>query len=112
MDNALEVAVSRSVPSANWAAVLRLLVHLDRWRTDESRTGNQAASTRGTREVAHRGHNLSTSLGAAVALERESTTKIPTGIFPETGSLMSSILSGAKSYNEYNDDFFELGFKL
>jgi len=35
-----------------------------------------------------------------------------TKILPETGSLMSSILSGAKLYNEYNDDFFELGFKL
>ena len=33
-------------------------------------------------------------------------------ILPETGSLMSSILSGAKSYNEFNDDYFDLGFKL
>ena len=35
-----------------------------------------------------------------------------TKILPETGSLMSSILSGAKSYNEYDDNFFNLGFKL
>ncbi len=35
-----------------------------------------------------------------------------TKILPETGSLMSSILSGAKSYNEYDDNFFDLGFKL
>ena len=33
-------------------------------------------------------------------------------ILPETGSLMSSILSGAKYYNEFEDDFFDLGFKL
>jgi len=33
-------------------------------------------------------------------------------ILPETGSLMSSILSGAKFYNDYNDNFFDLGFKL
>ena len=32
-------------------------------------------------------------------------------ILPETGSLMSSILSGAKSYNEYENKFFDLGFK-
>ena len=35
-----------------------------------------------------------------------------TKILPETGSLMSSILSGAKFYNEYDDNFFDLGFKL
>ena len=35
-----------------------------------------------------------------------------TKILPETGSLMSSILSGAKSYNEYEDVFFDLGFKI
>ena len=35
-----------------------------------------------------------------------------TKILPETGSLMSSILSGAKFYNDYNDNFFDLGFKL
>ena len=33
-------------------------------------------------------------------------------ILPETSSLMTSILSGAKSYNEFNDDYFDLGFKL
>ena len=33
-------------------------------------------------------------------------------VLPETGSLMSSVLSGAKSYNEYNDKFFDLGFNL
>ena len=33
-------------------------------------------------------------------------------ILPETGSLMSSILSGAKSYNEFDDKYFDLGFKL
>ena len=33
-------------------------------------------------------------------------------ILPETGSLMSSILSGAKYYNEFEDDYFDLGFKL
>ena len=33
-------------------------------------------------------------------------------ILPETGSLMSSILSGAKSYNEFDDEYFDLGFKL
>ena len=35
-----------------------------------------------------------------------------TKILPETGSLMSSILSGAKFYNDYDDKFFDLGFKL
>ena len=35
-----------------------------------------------------------------------------TKILPETGSLMSSILSGAKYYNEYDDSYFDLGFKL
>jgi len=35
-----------------------------------------------------------------------------TKILPETGSLMSSILSGAKFYNDYDDNFFDLGFKL
>jgi hypothetical protein len=33
-------------------------------------------------------------------------------ILPETGSLMSSILSGAEPYNKYDDNFFDLGFKL
>ena len=33
-------------------------------------------------------------------------------ILPETDSLMSSILSGAKYYNEFEDDYFDLGFKL
>ena len=33
-------------------------------------------------------------------------------ILPETGSLMSTILSGAESYNKYDDNFFDLGFKL
>ena len=33
-------------------------------------------------------------------------------ILPETGSLMSSILSGAKYYNEYDDKYFDLGFIL
>ena len=31
-----------------------------------------------------------------------------TKILPETGSLMSSILSGAKFYNDYDDNFFDL----
>ena len=35
-----------------------------------------------------------------------------TKILPETGSLMSSIMSGAKYYNDYNDNFFDLSFKL
>ena len=35
-----------------------------------------------------------------------------TKILPETGSLMSSILSGAKDYNEYDDNYFDSGFKL
>ena len=35
-----------------------------------------------------------------------------TKILPETGSLMSSILSGAKYYNEYEDKYFDLAFKL
>ena len=35
-----------------------------------------------------------------------------TKILPETGSLMSSILSGAKFYNDYDDNFFDLGFKI
>tara|TARA_Y100001936_G_C16058191_1_gene662472 strand:- start:708 stop:2183 length:1476 start_codon:yes stop_codon:yes gene_type:complete len=35
-----------------------------------------------------------------------------TKLLPETGSLMSSILSGAKSYNKYNDEYFDLGFKI
>tara|TARA_Y100000590_G_scaffold310436_1_gene350744 strand:- start:698 stop:1651 length:954 start_codon:yes stop_codon:yes gene_type:complete len=35
-----------------------------------------------------------------------------TKILPETGSLMSSILSGGESYNKYEDKFFDLGFKL
>ena len=35
-----------------------------------------------------------------------------TKILPETGSLMSSILSGAKFYNDYDDNFFELAFKV
>ena len=33
-------------------------------------------------------------------------------ILPETGSLMSSILSGAKYYNEFDDKYFDLGFIL
>ena len=33
-------------------------------------------------------------------------------ILPETDSLMSSILSGAKYYNEFEDDYFDLGFKI
>ena len=33
-------------------------------------------------------------------------------LLPETGSLMSSIMSGAKSYNSYNDNYFDSGFKL
>ena len=33
-------------------------------------------------------------------------------ILPETDSLMTSILSGAKYYNEFEDDYFDLGFKL
>ena len=33
-------------------------------------------------------------------------------ILPETGSLMSSILSGAEYYNEFDDEYFDLGFKL
>ncbi len=35
-----------------------------------------------------------------------------TKILPETGSLMSSIMSGAKYYNEYDDKFFDLAFKI
>ena len=35
-----------------------------------------------------------------------------TKILPETGSLMSSILSGAKFYNDYDDKFFDLGFNV
>ncbi len=35
-----------------------------------------------------------------------------TKILPETGSLMSSILSGASYYNDYDDDFFSVSFKL
>ena len=34
-----------------------------------------------------------------------------TKILPETGSLMSSIMSGAKIYNEYEDSYFDSGFK-
>ena len=33
-------------------------------------------------------------------------------ILPETGSLMSSILSGAKYYNEFDDKYFDSGFAL
>ena len=33
-------------------------------------------------------------------------------ILPETGSLMSSILSGAKYYNEFDDKYFDSGFIL
>ena len=42
--------------------------------------------------------------------------KIATGTFflnkvlPETGALMSSIMSGASSYTKYEDDFFESSF--
>ena len=35
-----------------------------------------------------------------------------TKILSETGSLMSSIMSGAKYYNEYDDKFFDLAFKI
>ena len=44
--------------------------------------------------------------------------KIETGKFymnnllPETGYLVSSIMSGAKSYNQYDDAYFETGFLL
>ena len=33
-------------------------------------------------------------------------------ILPETGSLMSSILSGAKYYNDLDDKYFDSGFIL
>ena len=33
-------------------------------------------------------------------------------LLPETGSLMSSIMSGAKSYNDYDDSYFDSAFKL
>ena len=33
-------------------------------------------------------------------------------LLPETGSLMSSIMSGSKSYNDYDDSFFDSAFKL
>ena len=33
-------------------------------------------------------------------------------ILPETGSLMSSILSGAKYYNDFDDEYFDSGFIL
>ena len=35
-----------------------------------------------------------------------------TKILPETGSLMSSIVAGAHYYNEYDDSYFDLGFKI
>ncbi len=35
-----------------------------------------------------------------------------TKILPETGSLMSSIMSGASFYNNYEDKYFDLGFKI
>ena len=35
-----------------------------------------------------------------------------TKILPETGSLMSSILSGASFYNDYDDKYFDLSFKV
>ena len=33
-------------------------------------------------------------------------------ILPETGSIMSSILSGAKYYNDFDDEYFDSGFIL
>ena len=33
-------------------------------------------------------------------------------ILPETDSLMSSILSGAKYYNDFDDKYFDSGFIL
>ena len=33
-------------------------------------------------------------------------------LLPETGFLMSSIMSGAKSYNDYDDSYFDSAFKL
>lgn len=33
-------------------------------------------------------------------------------LLPETGSLMSSIMSGAKLYNDYDDSYFDSAFKL
>ena len=35
-----------------------------------------------------------------------------TKILPETGSIMSSILSGAKTYNDFEDSHFDSAFKL
>jgi len=35
-----------------------------------------------------------------------------TKVLPETGSLMSSIMSGAKFYNDYDDDYFDSAFKI
>ena len=35
-----------------------------------------------------------------------------TKILPETGSLMASILSGAKYYNDYENKYFDLAFKI
>ena len=34
-----------------------------------------------------------------------------TKILPETGSLMSSILSGAKTYNDFADSHYDSAFK-
>ena len=33
-------------------------------------------------------------------------------LLPETGFLMSSIMSGAKSYNDYDDSYFDSAFRL
>ena len=35
-----------------------------------------------------------------------------TKLLPETSSLMSSIMSGAKTYNNFDDTYFDLSFKL
>ncbi len=35
-----------------------------------------------------------------------------TKVLPETGSLMSSIMSGAKFYNDYDDNYFDSAFRL
>jgi hypothetical protein len=35
-----------------------------------------------------------------------------TKVLPETGSLMSSIMSGAKVYNNYDDNYFDSAFKI
>ena len=33
-------------------------------------------------------------------------------LLPETSSLMSSIMSGSKLYNDFDDKYFDLGFNL